>query len=224
VGFLQAQWIETNWCDYRGQFNSDGSIFLQRGRPPARPYQACRDCVDGSPLNAAFYDTTPPTAEIATGGPGGFPQVISVSHFDNPSDDCNVVEMNSKTRKPNFLHEAMFEFHFCTVLTVRDPAGVFHHQCSFYWNYHWQTTFHLATFTNPPAGFRVHPGPSGTGAHVGGVIPGAPTDTRFTGVLTTPQTQSCNTIFRNALAAVNAPGSSNRHEKTTWANFNIGHA
>ena len=33
VGFIQAQWVETNWCSYRGAANTDGSIFIQRGRP-----------------------------------------------------------------------------------------------------------------------------------------------------------------------------------------------
>src|SRR4051794_40165949 len=43
AGYIQAQWIETNWCFYRGQHDGDGSVFIQRGRPPSRPAQACRD-------------------------------------------------------------------------------------------------------------------------------------------------------------------------------------
>jgi hypothetical protein len=36
-GFIQLERVETNWGYYRGQFNRDGSLFLQRGRRPARP-------------------------------------------------------------------------------------------------------------------------------------------------------------------------------------------
>src|SRR4051794_28936433 len=43
IGWIQAQWIETTWAEYRGQFDSHGSIFIQRARPPARPAQSCRD-------------------------------------------------------------------------------------------------------------------------------------------------------------------------------------
>ena len=52
---IQAQWIETNWGYYRGQHNSDGSLFVQRARPPARPAQACRDTV--GPVGDIFYNT-----------------------------------------------------------------------------------------------------------------------------------------------------------------------
>src|SRR5665213_399743 len=32
LGFIQLQWIETNWCYYRGHTVNDGSIFIQRAR------------------------------------------------------------------------------------------------------------------------------------------------------------------------------------------------
>ena len=34
VGFIQVQWVETNWCAYRGAASNDGSIFIQRGKMP----------------------------------------------------------------------------------------------------------------------------------------------------------------------------------------------
>lgn len=221
AGFLQAQWIETNWCFYRGQNNGDGSIFIQRARPPARPAQACRDCVDGSPVNQIFYSAIPAHGEIAAGGAGGAFPPLNVRHFDQPSDDCNLVETNSKTLKPNFLQAAQLEFHFCTILTVRDPRGAFHHQLSFYWEVHWQATFEPLSFTVPPSGFSIHVVPAGTGQNTGGIISGAPVDRRFTGVITAPQSQSCNDVFRAARAAVGGPHSPNRHERPTWSNFDV---
>jgi hypothetical protein len=221
LGFIQAQWIETNWCSYRGQHNNDGSIFIQRARPPARPHQACRDCVDASPVNNIFYSALAVHGEVAAGAAGAvFPLKLSVRHFDRPSETCRLVEQNTRTGKPNFLAEAQLEFHFCTILTVRDPTLSFHHQLAFYWNMHWQDRFHPTSFSVPPAGFRIEVVPAGTAANVGHVIQGAPTDHRFTGVLTTPQTQSCNQVFRAARTAVGV-GSPNRHESAVWEDFDV---
>ena len=58
VGWEQAQWVETNWAYYRGQFDHEGSIFLQAGRAPARPPQACRDT--SGPVADIFTDPTDP--------------------------------------------------------------------------------------------------------------------------------------------------------------------
>jgi|SRR5581483_51899 len=221
VGFIQAQWIETNWCSYRGQHNNDGSIFIQRARPPARPHQACRDCVDASPVNNIFYSAVPAHGEVASGAAGAvFPLKLTARHFDQPSETCRLVEQNTKTGKPNFLSEAQLEFHFCTLLTVQDPAGTFHHQMAFYWNVRWQSTFQPTNFSVPPTGFRINVIASDSGGNTGGIIHGAPTDRRFSGVLTTPQMQSCNQVFRAARAAVGI-GSPNRHETLVWQSFDV---
>jgi hypothetical protein len=216
VGFVQVQWIETNWCYYRGQTANDGSIFIQRARPPARPNQACCDCVNGSPPGKLFYSTIPAHGEIATGTGGAiFPLKLTVSHFDQPADTVNLVETNSLKGKPNFLAESQMEFHFCTILSVRDPAGKFHHLLSFYWNVHWQATFHPTSFTNPPAGFNIQVVPAGSSANVGHLIKGTPTDRRFVGILNSTPTQSCNQV---AAAEVTGP---NRHEAPIWQNFDV---
>ena len=216
VGFVQVQWIETNWCYYRGQTANDGSIFIQRARPPARPNQACCDCVNGSPPGKLFYSTIPAHGEIATGTGGAiFPLKLTVSHFDQPADAVNLVETNSLKGKPNFLAESQMEFHFCTILSVLDPAGKFHHLLSFYWNVHWQATFHPTSFTNPPAGFNIQVVPAGSSANVGHLIKGTPTDRRFVGILNSTPTQSCNQV---AAAEVTGP---NRHEAPIWQNFDV---
>jgi hypothetical protein len=216
LGFIQAQWIETNWLFYRGQHNTDGSIFIQRARPPARPNQACRDVVNGSPLNRFFYSILPADNEIDTGVAGDvFPLTLSVSHFDEPSDSAALVEDNSLTGKPNFLAESQMEFHFCTILSLQDPAGRFQHLLSFYWNMHWQASYHPTTFDNPPDDFRINVLRAGTSANVGGIIQGNPTDRRFIGVLTSPQGQSCNQV-----AGVEVAGP-NRHEAAVWKNFDV---
>ena len=220
AGFIQAQWIETNWCSYRGQRNQDGSIFIQRGRPPARAAQACRDCT--TQVNSIFTNANPLSGEIATGFPMGavFPQLLMLRTRDAPTEWCNLIEMNSLTGQPNFLAEAQLEFHFCTVLSVRDPGGVFHHLASFYWNQRWQAKFKPLTFGAVPT-FQIMPVWAGTGADTGSIIRGAPTDARFSGVLTSPQSQSCNQVFQAAKAAVAIPGAPNRHESRVWTSFDV---
>lgn len=221
VGFVQVQWIETNWCFYRGQTVNDGSIFIQRARPPARPNQACCDCVDGSPPSKLFYSTIAAHGELASGAAGSaFPLKLTVSHFDQPSDSVNLVEMNSSPAsgggpKPNFLAESQMEFHFCTVLSVREPSGKFNHLQFFYWNVHWQAEFQPTNFTKPPAGFRIKVLPAGSNAHVGPVIGGAPDDHRFVGILNSVPSQSCNQV---ANAEIRGP---NRHEAPVWKNFDV---
>jgi len=222
VGFIQAQWVETNWCYYRGQHVDDGSIFIQRGKPPARRYQEGRDCVDGSPINSVFYSALPGHSETANAPAGGaFPLKLSVRHFDQPSDICALVERNTIKGRPNCLSEAQLEFHFCTLLTVRTPGGEFHHQRFLYWNIRWCARFHPTTHAVPPAAFGIELVPSGTDANVGHVGAGAPADPRFSRVLTAPQTGSCNQVFAAAIAAAEAVGSPNRHQSATWQKFDV---
>jgi len=221
AGFIQVQWTETNWCYYRGERNSDGSIFVQRGRPPARPAQACRDCDPRTPVSDIFYSTLPEHGEIAKGSSAGsiFPQRLALSHVDQLRDACRLVERNSLTSKLNYLTEAQLEFFFCTVLSLRDPRGVFHHLAHFYWNQRWRATFKPLTFGIVPV-FQITPVAAGTGVGIGSIIQGPPTDSRFTGVLTSPQLQSCNDMSRAAYVTV-AANSFNRHESRVWAPFDV---
>ena len=221
VGFVQVQWVETNWCFYRGQAERDGSIFIQRARPPARPSQACCDCVNGSPPSRLFYNTLVGNGGIIAGSAGAtFPQKLAVTHYDLPQDSVNLVEMNASPAsgggpKPNFLAESQMEFAFCTILSVRPPSGVFEHLLSFYWNMNWQARFHPTSFANPPAGFRITPLAAGSSAHVGHIIQGTPTDRRFVSILNSVPTQSCNQV---ATAEINGP---NRHEAPVWRDFDV---
>ena len=223
LGFLQAQWIETNWVHYRGHSVGDGSLLLQRGHPPARARQACRDTV--GPVADIWYNAVPGQNQNAV-VPGGavFPLKLTAHFFDNPSDDCNLVEVNSLNGADNFLREAQFEFHFNTVLSLRETAtGNFHHLLNFFWNAHWQTRFLPAAFTNPaPAAWTITSIAGGNSASVSHVIQGGPTDGRFIGVLTSAQTQNCNQLFAAAETSVETAGFPGRHEITDWASIPVG--
>jgi hypothetical protein len=218
VGFIQAQWIETNWGYYRGQHNNDGSAFYQRARPPARPAQGCRDTL--GPVTDIFYGTEPRFRATIPAGPylAGHPVTVTAQHEDQPSDVFPMTVTNTLTHQPNYLSEAQLEFHFCTVLVVRDPAGVFHQLKSFYWNVHWQYCFHHHGFPPTAANTTITPVAKGIGAHVSPIYSGRVTDRRFAPLLTSPhETQSCN-VF-----AANEENSPNIRLARTWANFDVRH-
>jgi hypothetical protein len=121
LGLIQLQWIETNWGSYRGQSNSDGSCFLQRARPPARAAKGCRDTLGAGEIfvnNAPGLDRT-----VATAGTP-FPIAMTAQFSDAPTDAYPLTRPNSLTGKANFLGEVQLEFHFCTILTLKDPAGI----------------------------------------------------------------------------------------------------
>ena len=215
VGWLQAQWIETNWGYYRGQSNSDGSAFYQRARPPARARQACRDTF--GPVGQIFYGVEATRRGVIPAGPvlPGSVARASCSFNDGPSDSFPISVTNSLTHRLNFLREAQLEFHFCTVLVVRDPAMNFTQLKSFYWNVLWQYRFHPSAFPMVAPTTRIEPITEGIGAHVSRVFTGAVSDRRFTGVLTAPQSSSCNDVFAAATANPNI------RESRIWDNFDV---
>lgn len=212
VGWIQAQWIETNWGYYRGQFNNHGSLFLQRARPPSRPAQACRDTV--GPVGDIFYSTSAGLrAPLIAGLP--FPQIIPVVFRDTPSETYPITVTNTLTGKPNFLREVQLEFHFCTILVVRDPAGAFHQLRHLYWNMHWQYRFTATAFPPTTGSLTAAPIPGGVAGNVSRVFSGAATDKRFAHVLTSAQTNSCNVV------AANASASPNVRQSQVWDNFDV---
>jgi hypothetical protein len=226
-GFIQVQWIETNWQYYRGQTSADGSLFIQRGRPPARPVQACRDVVKKGSLNEIWFNNFERLFSGTT-----FPTpVVEVSFEDNPLDHCRLVEMNTHPDLPdgprkNFLQEAQLEFHFCCIFSARDPAGVFHHLAHFYWAVHWQAHFRPASHTNIDEKWHVRPVTKGMGKFVSLVYHGGPNDPRFRDVITAPAVKSANDLSveaRELIESRDPKVTANVHQKPVWGNFDVRH-
>jgi len=216
LGWLQAQWIETNWGAYLGAANSDGSCFFQRARPPARPAQGCRDTF--GPVTQIFYGIEPQRRASIPAGPfqPGHPVLISTHFNDGPADNYPMRVTNSATHKDNLLSEVQLEFHFCTVLVVRDPAGVFTQLKHFYWNVHWQYRFHPGGFPMTTANTRVIPVANGVSANVSPVYDGRVTDKRFVTLLTsTHETKSCNDM------AGDETNSPNIRVSSKWSEFDV---
>jgi hypothetical protein len=219
VGWIQAQWIETNWAYYRGQHNSDGSIFLQRGRPPARPRQACRDT--SGAVSTIFTDPTDPREFQRLPAAAVFPLRVSVQSNDPPGESYAAVETNTVAGGlDNFIREIQLEFHFCTVLSARDPTGNFHHLAHFYWNVHWQFRFTPTQFPPGDTHWRIEPIARGNTATASRAFPGATTDRRFAGVLTSPQATSCVDLATASATAVGSAGP-NRREFRVWESVDV---
>jgi hypothetical protein len=214
LGLIQLQWIETNWGYYRGQRNTDGSCFLQRARPPARPAQGCRDTLG---RRAVFVDNNPGFDRTTAAAGTPFPITMTARFPDAPRDAYPLTRVNRLTRKTNYLREVQLEFHFCTVLSLRSPTGVFQHLKHFMWNVHWQARFRPTNFANLAAPWTItlHRGALGNCANISRIFDGGPSDRRFTNIITAAGAPNCNVT---ATQAARAP---NSQESRVWSNFDV---
>ena len=222
VGFINVQWIETNWVYYRGRTNSDGSLFLQRGRPPARPAQGCRDSATRTPSPGQVFFRPEDNQSPPAGSP--LPVSVQADFNDRPRDFAHLLEENSKTGKTNFLREAQIELFFCTILAVQEGGGLFHQLASFYWNARWQARFQPTDFADPLGSpWTVLLVPGGNGANASGIIQGPPSDKRFKNLITDPEAPNCLALRAGAEDAVETSPSFNgaRRESTFWSTFDV---
>ena len=222
VGFINVQWIETNWVYYRGRTNSDGSLFLQRGRPPARPAQGCRDSATRTPSPGQVFFRPEDNQSPPAGSP--LPVAVQADFNDRPRDFAHLLEENSKTGKTNFLREAQIELFFCTILAVQEGSGLFHQLASFYWNARWQARFQPTDFADPLGSpWTVLLVPGGNGANVSGIIQGPPSDKRFKNLITDPEAPNCLALRAGAEDAVETSPSFNgaRRESHFWSTFDV---
>jgi hypothetical protein len=229
AGFIQVEWVETNWAYYRGKDKADGSLLVQMGRAPARLQPACRDTLDApvrQPVNGIFYGPPnyvwPGTNNVRyqeSAPQGNIPMTLNPRHRDFPVDQKPLVRRNARTGQVNFLNEVQLEFHFCTMLAARDPAGSFEILKHLYWNLRWQAKFEPSNFVMAaasPAGWKQPTVEArGTGASIGAVNDGRPMDVRFRAVVTALQASNCNAV---ANAAAQNPII---RESNQWDNFDV---
>lgn len=217
LGLIQLQWIETNWGHYRGQSDHDGSCLLQRARPPARAAQGCRDT---RRRGGIFVDNDPAVNwTVATAG-APFPIAMTAQFSDDPKDAYPLTHPNSRTGKTNFLREVQLEFHFCTILTLKDPAGNFRHLKHLLWNVHWQVKFRPRDYADTAADWTITPtgGAMGNTANVsnaGKAYDGGPREPKFTEIATDPSSLNCNEVAINAFYAPNTK------ESPVWTDFDV---
>lgn len=200
LGVIQLQFVETNWAYYRGATNSDGSAFVQRARPPARLNQACRDTIN---FGAIFVDNNIPPPGYRSPGifpsrlydqfetlPNEyFPVYMGIKFSDAPTATYKTLLTNTRTNKPNYLRESQVEFLFCSILSLKTPAGNYQHLKHIYWNVRWQSRFEPINPRMPGGPLCAIPVDRGTAATVSPVYEGGPMDRRFVHIITQPTLQ-----------------------------------
>jgi len=151
LGFVQLKYIGTNHARYRGKTVRDGSVFVTGSNKTL-----CRDTDENSP--EVWYD--PLHAAYQVPGDCGTTRLAQGTVIP-PSKSLNVsAHMSDQPRRlwrtkwsntvvqgqpDNFLHYAVDELLFCTMLVAQDPAGTFHMLKHFYWNVIWEHTFRHQT-------------------------------------------------------------------------------
>ena len=214
LGIIQMKFTDTDWAYYRGQSSADGSSFLQYSRPPALAKGGCRDTLA---VGGIFIDNNPGLDRTVATAAVAFPFSMSALLTDAPARSFDLRRRNTLTNQDNFLREAQTELHFCTVLSLLSPGGVYQHLKSVYWNVHWQGRFQPTNFANLAAAWTITTtgGPLGNMANVSKIIDGPPTDPRFSGIITAVATPNCN-------AATNASyANPNVKESRVWATFDV---
>jgi hypothetical protein len=214
LGFIQLQWIETNWGYYQGEKDVDGSVLVRRDRPPARPAQGCRDTLaDGGIL----FDNKPGLDRAVAGAGTPFPINMTATFSDGPNDSYALTRVNSRTKKTNFLREVQLEFHFCTILALMDPdAGArvralldlenaFQYLKHVFWNVHWQAKFLPTKFADVTAPWTITPsgGALGNAANASRTFDGGPTDPKFLGISAALLAPNCLVVEKKARNAPN---------------------
>ena len=213
LGFIQMKIIDTDWASYRGQTDTDGSSFLQFSRPPALPQGSCRDTINPGNI---FVDNNPGHDRTIVAPHAHFPVNMTAEFADPPQRVNSLTYTNALTHQPNFIRETQIELHFCTVLSLLSPAGVFQHLKSVYWNVQWQGRFLPGNFGNLQAQWSIHAAPGNENrAHVSRIIDGPPTDTRFTSIMTAPGAPNCNLLTLNSHLHPNV------QQSATWKDFDV---
>jgi hypothetical protein len=144
LGFIQLKYIGTNHARYRGAHDREGSALVSHSNKIL-----CRDTDIGSvevwydTLNAGGTTGPMGTNKLAAGTVLPAAKFLNVNAhlFDQPSRWWPDVHTNTLAGRPNFLHYAVVELLFCTMLVAQDPVGNFNMLKHFYWNVIWEQTF-----------------------------------------------------------------------------------
>lgn len=146
LGFIQLKYVGTNHARYRGATAKDGSALVTQSNQIL-----CRDTDLGA--TEIWYDslnsggTTGPagTNKLAAGTVLPASKALSVpAHlYDSPGRFWASVRPNGRVpgHPDNFLHYAVVELLFCSMLVAEDPAGTRYMLKHVYWNVIWEQTF-----------------------------------------------------------------------------------
>lgn len=224
IGFAQVQWVETWWQVYRGLKESEGSMYVQTARKPARMHQLCFDAKkpgaiwygdsnDAFPLKSRPNDIYKRSVVDLPDVPASSPLSFDVYHQDTPWSSTKVVQFNRKTGAINFLQAAQSEVAFCTALMARDPSGHPHFLNCLYWNAHWHYTF--SRIPGSVLGLRATEVPGGVSTNVSRTFKGAPPERQIRELLKGGQRTTCNEVAQRAYEHARVI------ETTDWRSFDV---
>lgn len=207
LGFIQVQFLETNWAYYRGAINADGAAFFNRANSKARGATHCRD----TKASGEIWFQNLSGKDLAVAASGSLPMTLKVQLMDGPHETFPLYYMNSLTKKHNYLREVQLEFHFCTVLALMSPAREFQFLKHFLWNMHWQATFQPSSFTDSDPTWTVNLNSSqlANSGNCSQIADGGPLDAKIKAILTAANAANCNDLASKG-AAVKA------NESKTW--------
>jgi hypothetical protein len=162
-------------------------------------------------------DNNPGADRTVAAAGAALPATLTAAFVDGPNETYPLTRVNTLTGKTIFLREVQLEVHFCTVLTLKDPANNFTHLKHTLWNVHWQAEFLPTNFANIAAAWTITKtgGALGNTANVSAVADGGPSEARFTTIITAAGAPNCNAV---ATAAAASP---NTRESAKWANFDV---
>jgi hypothetical protein len=236
-GFIQLKFITDDWAHYRGDAETDGSVFLAMDRPPSRPQQLCRDSLaKGGVLGTVarfpflgpviFYDTETPLTSVWGGRiagflpmgtriPAGGALLLTILFSDNPERFYDLTRVNNKAVKLNFLYSLQNGAAYATMFAVqRGPDQPIEVMKSFQWNVRWRAHF------DRQAGQTVQrPARSGDvmDMNISHVVKGEPNDARFQKSIFDTRLPNCNVVLRAAHAKPVVL------ESTKWEDWKVTH-
>ncbi|MBS1828879.1 MAG: hypothetical protein JST93_26490 [Acidobacteria bacterium] len=199
LGFIQVQFLETNWGYYRGAIDADGSAYVNRGSSTLRGATHCRD----TKSKGEIWFQNLSGKDLALASNGKLPMTLKVQLMDGPHETYPLYHMNSLTKKYNFLREVQLEFHFCTVLALMNPSKQYQFLKHFLWNMHWQATFQPSSFTDsdPTWTVMLNSNKLANSGNCSQIAEGGPIDPKIKAVLTDPTAANCNEIAGLGAAA-----------------------
>ncbi len=208
LGFIQVQFLETNWGYYRGAVNADGSAYVNRGSSKLRGTSHCRD----TKTKGEVWFQNLAGKDLALATSGKLPMTLKVQLMDGPHETYPLYHMNSLTKKHNYLREVQLEFHFCTVLALMNPLMEYKFLKHFYWNMHWQATFQPSSFTDSSPSWTVtlNSNKLANSGNCSQIADGGPIDPKITAILTSGSAANCNDLAKLGEAAKMV-------ESTSWA-------
>lgn len=165
IGFIQLKYITTDWAHYRGEKEEEGSVFLAMDRPPSRQPGYCRDTLASNTIGGVFQRLPfvgPITFYYGEQGLNGsmfadlstavlpLGAVVPPSgHFDvrlrftdQPQRFYDLMKVNSKTNRFNWMYSLMNSAAYATVLAVqKGPGQPIEALKYFQWNMRWRAHF-----------------------------------------------------------------------------------